>query len=125
MPASENLHDFYQDNKKLLNEYLETRFEIFKLRSIKILSKTISILLLISIVSFMTLLFFLFLVIAFSWWMSDLLGSPAIGFLLGGGIFLLSIIICIVFRKPLFVNPFIRLFIHASLQEDEENEDEY
>ena len=125
MPASENLNDFYQDNKKILNEYLETRFEIFKLRSIKILSKTISLLLLISIVAFMTLFFFLFIVISFSWWMSELLGSSALGFLLGGGVFLLSIIVCILFRKPLFVNPFIRLFIRASLQEDEENEDEY
>ncbi len=119
MPSSDNLNDFYQDNKKIFSEYLETRLQIFKLTSIKILSKTVSLLLLISIVSFMFLFFLLFLVISFSWFMSDLLGSAGLGFLCGGGLFLIIIFISIIFRKPLFLNPFIRLFIHAAMQEEE------
>ena len=124
MPTTENLNDFYQENKKLLNDYLETRLQIVKLSSIKVLSKTISMLVLISIISFMFLFFLLFLVIAFSWFMADVLGSNAMGFLCGGAVFLIIILVSIIFRNALFVNPFIRLFIHSSLSEEDE-EDEY
>lgn len=120
MESKENLNDFYQDNKKLVNEYVDTRIKILKLTSIRILSKTISLLLLIFIVSFMMLFFLLFLVIAFSWFMSTILGSSTLGFLCGAFVFLLIIFISIIFRKPLFVNPFIRLFLLASLQEEDE-----
>ena len=124
-PAQENLSGFYQENKKLVNEYIETRLEIFKLTSIKVISKMLSILLLIFITSFMVLFFLLFLVISFSWFMADLLGSAALGFLCGGMLFLVIMFLCIIFRKPLFVNPFIRLFLRASLQEEHDDEEEY
>ena len=70
--------------------------------------------------SFMVLFFLLFLVIAFSWFMSDLLGSAAMGFLCGGGVFLLILLLAVVFRKALFLNPLIRLFIQTSTQEEED-----
>lgn len=123
--SADNLSDFYQENKKLVNAYLETRVEIFKLTSIKVLSKMLSTLLLIFITSFILLFFMLFLVISFSWFMSDILGSASMGFLCGGILFLLIMLICIVFRKPFFVNPFIRLFLKASLQEEIDEEHEH
>lgn len=118
----ENLNEFYEENKKLVSAYLETRLEILKLSLVRSASKTLGLLLFVAIISFLFLMFMLFLVISFSWWMSDLLGSAALGFICGGGIFFLLIILCIIFRKPLFVNPFIRLFLISSL--DEENDDE-
>lgn len=124
MPTSENLGDFYKENKKLVSEYIETRIELLKLKSIKLLAKTLSVLILISLVSFMMLFFVLFLVISFSWFMADKLGSATLGFLCGGGIFLLLIILSVAFRKVLFLNPFIRIFLHASTQEDEEENEE-
>lgn len=122
--STENLSDFYQENKKLVNEYVETRLEIFKLTSVKMLSNMLSLLLLILITSLMLVFFLLFLVISFSWFMSDTLGSAALGFLCGGSVFLLIVFVFIVFRKPLFVNPFIRLFLRVSLQEENDEEDE-
>jgi hypothetical protein len=56
--------------------------------------------------------------------MADVLGSNAMGFLCGGAVFLIIILVSIIFRNALFVNPFIRLFIHSSLSEEDE-EDEY
>jgi uncharacterized membrane protein (DUF485 family) len=123
MPFQDNFHDFYLENRKLLTEYLETRMQLIKLTSIRSLSRTLSMLILISLISFMVLFFLLFLVIGFSWFMADRLGSASLGFLCGGGVFLLIILLCSIFRKPLFLNPLIRLFIHTSTQE-EEDEDE-
>ena len=120
----ENLHDFYEENRKILTEYLETRVELVKLTAVRSLSRTLAMLILISAISFMVLFFLLFLVISFSWMMADYLGSAALGFLFGGGIFLLILVLTVIFRKQLFLNPLIRLFIRTSTEDDEED-DEY
>jgi hypothetical protein len=52
--------------------------------------------------------------------MADLLGSAAMGFLCGGGVFLLILLLGVVFRKALFLNPLIRLFIQTATQEEED-----
>ncbi|NBO58448.1 MAG: hypothetical protein EBU73_05850 [Chitinophagia bacterium] len=122
--SSENLGDFYKENKKLVSEYIDTRIELIKLGTIKTLAKTLSALILVGLISFMMLFFLLFVVIAFSWYMADQLGSAALGFLCGGGVFIAILLLSIVFRKALFLNPLIRIFLHASTEEDEESSDE-
>ncbi|MEY3920925.1 MAG: hypothetical protein RL634_686 [Bacteroidota bacterium] len=122
--SSENLGDFYKENKKLVSEYIDTRIELIKLGAIKTLAKTLSALILVGLISFMMLFFLLFVVIAFSWYMADQLGSAALGFLCGGGVFIAILLLSIVFRKALFLNPLIRIFLHASTEEDEESSDE-
>ena len=117
---SENLNDFYKENKRLVSDYVETRLDLLKLTTVRSLSRTLSMLILVTIISFMVLFFLLFLVIAFSWFMSDLLGSATMGFLCGGGVFLLIIVLSVAFRKALFLNPLIRLFIQTSTQEEED-----
>ena len=127
MATDDNLGDFYKENKKLVADYIDTRIELLKLGAIKITAKTLSALLLIALISFMVLFFLLFLVIAFSWFMADQLGSATLGFLSGAGVFLFIILISIVFRKALFLNPLIRIFIHIGTDDDamEEETDEY
>ena len=117
---SENLNDFYKENKRLVSDYVETRLDLLKLTTVRSLSRTLSMLILVTIISFMVLFFLLFLVIAFSWFMSDLLGSASLGFLCGGGVFLLILVLSVAFRKALFLNPLIRLFIQTSTQEEED-----
>ena len=124
MSSSENLGDFYKENRKLVSDYIETRIELIKLSSIKTLAKILSVLILVVLVSFMILFFLLFVVIAFSWYMADQLGSAALGFLCGGGVFIAILLISIIFRRALFLNPLIRVFLHASTEEDEESFDE-
>lgn len=123
--ADETLNDFYQENRKLVTEYLETRLQLIRLTAIRTLSRTFSLFIVICLVSFMVLFFLLFLVISFSWQMADVTGSAALGFLCGAGVFLLLLILGIVFRKPLFLNPLIRLFIQSSANEEEEDDDQY
>ena len=122
--SEETFNDFYQENRKLLSEYLETRLQLLRLIAIRTLSKTFSMFIVVCLVSFMVLFFLLFLVISFSWLMADATGSAALGFLCGAGVFLVIIMLAIVFRKPLFLNPLIRLFIHTSTQEEDEDEDD-
>lgn len=126
MASQENYGDFYKENKKLVADYIDTRIELLKLGAIKITAKTLSALLLIALISFMVLFFVLFLVIAFSWFMADQLGSASLGFLCGGGVFLLIITVSVLFRRALFLNPLIRIFIHIATDDEfEEETDEY
>ena len=121
--SSENLGDFYKENKKLITDYIETRIELLKLSSIKTMAKTLSALILVVLISFMILFFLLFAVIAFSWYMADQLGSAALGFLCGGGVFIAIILLSLIFRKALFLNPLIKIFLHASTEEDESSDE--
>ncbi|GDX44636.1 hypothetical protein LBMAG23_16130 [Bacteroidota bacterium] len=126
MASQENYGDFYKENKKLVADYIDTRIELLKLGAIKITAKTLSALLLIALISCMVLFFVLFLVIAFSWFMADQLGSASLGFLCGGGVFLLIITVSVLFRRALFLNPLIRIFIHIATDDEfEEETDEY
>lgn len=122
MSTNETFRDFYQENSKLLKEYLDARLELLRLTSIRTLSRTLSMLILVFLISFMVLFFLLFLVISFSWMMADLTGSNAIGFLCGAGVFLFIVLLAVLLRKQLFLNPLIRLFIRTSTQEEEEDE---
>lgn len=119
----ENLNDFYTENRKLLTEYLDVRLQLIRLGSIRTLSRTLAMLILLSLISLMVLLFLVFMVIAFSVYMSEVLNSTVWGFVCGGLVFLITLLLTIAFRKPLFLNPLIRLFIITSAQEDEEEED--
>jgi uncharacterized membrane protein (DUF485 family) len=120
--ANETFSEFYQENSKLLTEYLETRMQLIRLMAIRTISRTFSMFIVVCLVSFMVLFFLLFLVISFSWLMADVTGSAALGFLCGAGVFLLILLLGIIFRKPLFLNPLIRLFIHTSTQEEDEDD---
>jgi hypothetical protein len=119
----ENLNEFYTENRKLLTEYLDVRLQLIRLGSIRTLSRTLAMLILLSVISLMVLLFLVFMVIAFSVYMSEVLNSTVWGFVCGGLVFLITLLLTIAFRKPLFLNPLIRLFIITSAQEDEEEED--
>ena len=119
----ENLNDFYTENRKLLTEYLDVRLQLIRLGSIRTLSRTLAMLILLSVISLMVLLFLVFMVIAFSVYMSEVLNSTVWGFVCGGLVFLITLLLAIAFRKPLFLNPLIRLFIITSAKEDEEEED--
>lgn len=120
----DNLQDFYKENRKLISEYIETRIQLLRLTSVRSLSKTLSMLILLMVISLMVLLFFVFLVIAFSIYIGNQMENPVMGFLAGAGVFLVVLLLSILFRKPLFLNPLIRLFILTTANEEEGEEDE-
>ena len=59
--SEETFNDFYQENRKLLSEYLETRLQLLRLIAIRTLSRTFSMFIVVCLVSFMSCSF------CFSW----------------------------------------------------------
>jgi len=117
MNTEKDFSGFYHENKTLLKEYLETRFTILKLQGIRTISRTMSMVIIIFVVSLLALFTILFLGFSFAWWLSAKTGSNIVGFAGAAGLFFILMILAILLRKPLFQTPLIRMFIRESARE--------
>ena len=123
MPQPSNFGDFYEENKSLVNDYLETRINLIKLQSLRSLSRILSVLIILFITSSLLLFILLFLGMSFAWWIAALTESNTIGFLSAAGLFLVLAVVVIIFRKPMFQGPLVRLFIRETVSEWQEQEE--
>ena len=124
MSEFEDLGSFFRENKKLAKEYFDTRLEIYKLKLIRILSRSAGYFIWIIISLFLLFLFIIFLGLVTGFWLSELTGSYVKGFGLTALIILALIIILALLRNVLFVNPIIRNIIsrsHDEMKDEEEN----
>lgn len=116
----EDLGSFFKENVQLARDYFDTRMEIYRLRMIRLLSKSAGYFLWITISLFLVFLLFIFLGLILGIWLSDVTGSYLKGFSLATLVLLVFIIILAVLRKVLFVNPIIKTFIRHSGEPEEE-----
>jgi hypothetical protein len=116
----EHFGGFINENVSLLKEYVEVRLELIKLRTVRMASRTLSILFTGFIIIMLSLFILLFLGLTFSAWISALTGSAIAGYASTAGLYLLLLILVIAFRKPLLQNPLIRIFIAENLKDEEE-----
>ena len=119
MPETEDLGSFFKENKQLAKDYLYTRGMIYKLKLIRIFSKSAGYFIWIIISLFLLSLFIIFLGFTLGFWLSEITGSYAKGFGLTSLIVLVVITILAWLRKILFVDPFIRKIINDADEEIE------
>lgn len=119
MPESENLGSFFKENKQLAKDYLYTRGMIYKLKLIRIFSKSAGYFIWIIISLFLLSLFIIFLGFTLGFWLSEITGSYAKGFGLTSLVVLVVITVLAWLRKKLFVDPFIRKIINDADEEIE------
>ncbi len=118
----ENLGSFFKENAKMAREYFETRLEIYRLRAIRLISKSAGYFIWIIISLFLAFLLIIFLGIVLSLWFSEMTGSYLTGFSITTLILLALVIIIALLRKKLFVNPIIRAFIARAEDGDDKEE---
>jgi hypothetical protein len=121
MDTQQNFKGFYRENKSLVKEYIDLRFRLFRLQGIRLASKALALFALVMILTVMSVFALIFLGLSFSAWMAELTGSVALGHLLTAALLLLIMALAVIFRKPLLLNPLIRLFIGAA-EEDKKME---
>jgi hypothetical protein len=119
MDKSENLGSFLKENKKLVKDYFDTRLEIYKLKLIRIFSKSAGYFIWIIISLFLLSLFIIFLGLVAGFWLSNVTGSYTIGFVIVTLVIFVKIILLTLWRKVLFVNPIIRAIIKTAGEETE------
>lgn len=108
-------------------EYIDTRYKLFKLRLVERSSRLIASLIvdIVKLIFAVFVIFFLSLSLGF--YLSELLESTSLGFLVTGGIFVLLIVLISLFEPPLerlFMNLSIKRFLQKWNDEIDEEEDE-
>ncbi|MGC4035430.1 MAG: phage holin family protein [Chitinophagaceae bacterium] len=119
MDKPENIASFIRDNKEVLKEYAETRFEIYRLKGIKTVSKTAGLLGWIIISLFLLFLVIIFGGMTLAYWLSQVFESNVMGFGLTTIFLLIVFILLAVFRKKLFINPVISAIITQSSDDED------
>lgn len=120
--SQENFGSFFKENSRLIREYFETRLKIYQLRAVRMLSKSAGYFIWIIISLFLLFLFIIFSGVVLSLWFSKMTGSYITGFSITTGIIFLLILLLALFRKALFVNPIIKVFIRQSSESSEEED---
>lgn len=118
----DNLGAFIAENKTLLKEYLETRMEIYRLRSLRVFAKSAGYFAWILLSLFLVFLFLLFGGMMLGFWFSDMFNSHVKGFGLVTLLILAVFVLVAIFRKALFVEPVIQSIIQRSKEEGEDDE---
>src|SRR5689334_2875080 len=121
MAGQDNLGSFIKENKSLVKDYLDTRLEIYKLKMIRLFSKSVGYFIWMIISVFLVFLFIVFAGLVTGFWLSSLTGSYVAGFGYTTLIMLVLIVVLAVFRKALFVNPIIRKAINGMTAVTREN----
>jgi hypothetical protein len=119
MSKPENIASFIHENKGLLKEYLETRYEIYRLKGVRSLSKTAGFLAWIIISLFLLFLIFIFGGMTLAYWLSGIFNSMVMGFGVTAIIILAIFALLAIFRNQLFINPVIRSIISRSNDQDD------
>jgi hypothetical protein len=104
----ETLGSFVRENKRLVKEWLETRLDIFKLKMIRSVSKSAGYLIWTIIAMLLFTLLMIFAGVTAGFWLSALTGSYSKGFGIVTLFILFLVLMLVIFRKTLFVNPVIR-----------------
>ena len=120
MSSKETFFSFFNANKALLKEYLDTRLDLIKLQGVRTLSRTISVVMVTFIISLLSLSILLLLTITFAFWISSMTGSNIIGFASAAGLLILILIGFIAFGREMVQNQIIRRIIQDSLDEPDE-----
>ena len=108
-------------------EYIDTRFKLFKLKLVERSSRLIASLITDGLKSILALFVVFYLSLSLGFYLSELLGSSALGFLATGGIFLLLIGVVSAFENPLerfFMNLSIKRFLQKWNDEIDEDDEE-
>ena len=114
MGKPDNIASFIRENKDVLKEYLETRYEIYRLKGVRTVSKTAGYLAWIIISLFLLFLVIIFGGMTLAYWLAGLFGSMVLGFGLTVIVILVVFALLAIFRKQLFINPVIRSIISRS-----------
>ena len=114
MTENESLGSFFESNKSLAKQYLETRLEILTLSAVRMVSKSAGYFAWLIISSLLIFLVVLFGGVTLGFWLSNLTGSLVTGFGLVAAILALKLIILAAFRKKLFLEPLIHFILHKA-----------
>lgn len=106
-----NIDEYYKILKNDLTKYTELKLNYLKLEFIETFSTVFSKIISVWVTIMVGIIFFSFILIALAFYLGKILGAYHWGFLIVGGIFLLTGIIFFLLRNTLITNPLISSFM--------------
>lgn len=123
MSQSDNLNSFFSRNKVIVKDYINTNIELFRLRAIRIASKSVGTLVFIMVAMFFGFLILLFSGLVLGFWLSEKSGSYVSGFGYATLIMIGLLLIIFFMRNILFINPILSMMLDK-MQEDPDGDDD-
>lgn len=117
--GTEDLGSFFRENTRLLREYAEARIELMKLKFLRGSARAAGTFLWIIISLFLLFLLVIFAGLVLGFWLSAKTGSYTTGFGITTLFMLLLLLLLAVFRRALFIDPFIRTFIRRTADDED------
>ncbi len=113
-----NLKDFIEESRGMVKDWVETQVNIQKLKMVKTSSKMAGNLIWMIVLLFLLSLFVIFLGITAGYWLSEITGSYVKGFGIVTSIIFIKIIVLVLLRKKLFIDPVMRRMIKSVVGEE-------
>ncbi len=117
MSQADNFGSFFKESKPLLQDYLETRLEIYRLQAIRLASRSAGLLIWILVALLLLFLILIFSGIVLGCWLSGILHSYVLGFGVTTLILVVVFILLAIFRKAVFVQPIVQAIIRSAKSE--------
>lgn len=118
---AQKIKDDAKDILQHAGDYADTLYKLTLVRLTKKISDAASGIVNSVLIFFISLCIILFLSLAGAWWIGEMLNSPAAGFLVIAGFYILLIVIIMLMRKKI-ISPFIRNTLIRKMYE-EKNKD--
>lgn len=120
----DNFGEYLSESKKVVLEYLETRFELAKLQAVGKLSKALGVFFMLTMAFLLFFFVVVFLGMVLGFWIAEWSGSFAVGFSCSAGVFILLLGGVLLFRKRLIQQPLANLLVAVLAEEMDEEEEE-
>lgn len=120
----ENLKEYLAGSKKVISAYLEARWKLLRLTGIGKLSNALGVILGLLITAILGFFMVLFLGFLLAFWLSEVTGSFALGFLITTAFFIFLFLIVLLFRKALVHRPLANIVIRTLVDQMEEHDQE-
>ena len=104
--------DHIEDLVSKAGNIAETKVEIWKLRAVGKVSETVSSLISVIAIVFLTVTAIIILSLGIAFWIGSELGKTSYGFFIVGGFYVLAGFLLYVFRRKLIKNPVTNLIIN-------------
>lgn len=102
-----------------IQDYLESTAEYYKLRLFKSAMKFTTSLVNMLVIGFISFLFLIFISIGGALYLSSVIGNPFSGFLIIGGVYLLSLLLVLIFGKEFIEKKLLLKFSDLLIEDDD------
>ena len=107
-----------------IKEYIQLQLDLFRLNMLEKSSKILSLLIMIIVFLLLSVITLAFLSMGLMYKLADLWNSQILAALGIGGLYIILIILMLIFKQALFINPFVKQLSRILFDDNDEDDDD-